>query len=226
MHVLLVEDDTDLVQFIQKGLRAENIQVSVAYDGIVGRSLIDTHRFDVIVLDINLPGINGFELCRFIKSHWPAVPVLLLTALGSLNDKEIGFEAGADDYLTKPFAFRELLLRLRALARRSAPDAPKHRILQLADLVVDTNAHTVRRAGQSIALTAREYTLLEYLMTNQGRVVSRTEILEHVWQLNFDTNTNIIDVYINYLRRKIDKDFEPKLLRTIVGAGYRLTADS
>jgi DNA-binding response OmpR family regulator len=224
MHILVVEDDVELTQFIQKGLQSEGMQVTVAFDGVIGRSLINEHRFDVIVLDVNLPGMNGFDLCQFVKHHWPAIPVILLTALGSLDNKVAGFEAGADDYLAKPFAFKELVFRLKALARRHPSRAPLPKRLQLQNLELDTESHQVWRAGQRVTLTAREYALLEYLMINQGRVVSRVDILENVWDVQFNTNTNVVDVYINYLRRKMDT-VEPKLLHTVFGVGYILSTE-
>ena len=194
MNVLLVEDDVELAQFIQKGLQSEGISVSMAFDGIIGRSLVNENRYDVVVLDVNIPGMNGYDLCRFIKQNWPAIPVILLTALGSLDNKVMGFESGADDYLTKPFAFKELMFRLKALARRhsSRPLLPQR--LKLLDLELDTQSHQVWRAGQRITLTAREYALLEYLLANQGRVVSRVSIQENVWDVHFNTNTNVVDV--------------------------------
>ncbi len=224
MNVLLVEDDAELAQFIQKGLQSESISVSMAFDGVIGRSLINEHRFDVVVLDVNIPGLNGYDLCRFIKQNWPAIPVILLTALGSLDNKVLGFESGADDYLTKPFAFKELVFRLKALARRhsSRPLLPQR--LKLLDLELDTQSHQVWRAGQRITLTAREYALLEYLLANQGRVLSRVSIQENVWDVHFNTNTNVVDVYINYLRRKIDT-VEPKLVHTVFGVGYMIGAE-
>jgi len=224
MNVLLVEDDVELAQFIQKGLQSENISVSMAFDGIIGRSLVNENRYDVVVLDVNIPGMNGYDLCRFIKQNWPAIPVILLTALGSLDNKVMGFESGADDYLTKPFAFKELMFRLKALARRhsSRPLLPQR--LKLLDLELDTQSHQVWRAGQRITLTAREYALLEYLLVNQGRVVSRVSIQENVWDVHFNTNTNVVDVYINYLRRKIDT-MEPKLVHTVFGVGYMIGAE-
>lgn len=224
MHVLIVEDDVELNQFIQKGLQSEGIGVSVAYDGVIGRSMINERLFDVVVLDVNMPGMNGYDLCRFMKQNWPAVPVILLTALGSLDNKVLGFEAGADDYLAKPFAFKELLFRLRALARRHPARAPMPRQLALLDLTVNTESHQVWRAGQKVTLTAREYALLEYLLLNQGKVVSRVDLLENVWDVHFNTNTNVVDVYVNYLRRKIDH-VEPKLLHTVFGVGYMLRAE-
>ncbi|GAB3959708.1 response regulator transcription factor [Spirosoma harenae] len=222
MKVLLVEDEVSLASFIRKGIESEGYEIDVAYDGQVGQRLADNNTYDVIVLDVNLPYINGFELCRRIKQESPRQPVLLLTALDSLSDKESGFGAGADDYLVKPFEFRELMLRIKALARRNSNYTGLKTVLHVADLELDTEAHSVARAGQRIDLTAREYALLEYLMINQGRTVSRVDIAEKVWDLHFDTNTNVIDVYVNYLRKKIDKDFSPKLLHTVVGMGYVL----
>lgn len=224
MNVLVVEDDVELTQFVKKGLQSEGIAVSVAFDGVIGRSLVNENRFDVVVLDVNLPGVNGFDLCRFIKQNWPAIPVIMLTALSSLDNKVLGFEAGADDYLAKPFAFKELVFRLKALARRHPSRAPMPKRLELLDLVVDTDTHQVWRAGERVTLTAREYALLEYLLINQGRVVSRVDMLENVWDVHFNTNTNVVDVYVNYLRRKIDH-VEPKLLHTVFGVGYMLRAE-
>lgn len=224
MQVLVVEDDVELTQFIQKGLVSEGIGVSVAFDGIIGRSMINERQFDVVVLDINMPGMNGYDLCRFIKVNWPAIPVIMLTALGSLDSKVLGFESGADDYLAKPFAFKELVFRLKALARRHPSRAPMAKRLELLDLTVDTESHQVWRAGQRVTLTAREYALLEYLIVNQGKVVNRVDLLENVWDVHFNTNTNVVDVYVNYLRRKIDH-VEPKLLHTVFGVGYMLRAE-
>jgi two-component system, OmpR family, copper resistance phosphate regulon response regulator CusR len=220
MKVLLVEDEERMVSFIRKGISAEGYEIEVAFDGRTGLSLFRRDSYDIIILDVNLPQINGFELCRLIRADNETVPVLMLTALDSLADKADGFNAGADDYLAKPFEFQELLLRIRALTRRNGPK--QKQVLRLADLELNLDAKTVTRAGQRIDLTTREYSLMEYLMLNKGRIVSRVDISERVWNLNFDTNTNVIDVYISYLRKKIDKDFSPKLLHTIVGMGYVL----
>jgi len=220
LKILLVEDEVSLASFIRKGIESEGYELEVAYDGQMGQRLFEQQPYDVVILDVNLPLLNGFELCRYIKQHSPRQAVLMLTALDSLQDKESGFGAGADDYLVKPFVFRELLLRIRALARRSSSYAGQHATLHVADLEMDVDARIVRRAGQRIELTTREYALLEYLMVNKGKTVSRVDIAEKVWDLHFDTNTNVIDVYINYLRKKIDKQFEQKLLHTVVGMGY------
>lgn len=220
MKILLVEDEERSASFIRKGMAAEGYEVEVAYDGRTGLSLFRRDEYDIIVLDVNLPQINGFELCRQIRSVNETVPVLMLTALDSLADKSDGFNAGADDYLAKPFEFEELLLRIRALTRRNSAKQPQ--ILRLADLELNLDTKTVTRAGQRIDLTTREYALLEYLMLNKGKVISRVDISERVWSLNFDSNTNVIDVYVSYLRKKIDKGFSPKLLHTMVGMGYVL----
>ncbi|MGM9509289.1 response regulator [Larkinella sp. GY13] len=223
MKILLVEDEERLASFIRKGISAEGYEVEVAYDGRAGLALFRREIYDLIILDVNLPQINGFELCRLIRSENETIPVLMLTALDSLADKSDGFNAGADDYLAKPFEFQELLLRLRALTRRSG-SRPKQ-ILRLADLELNLDTKTVTRAGKRIDLTTREYALIEYLMLNKGKIISRVDISERVWSLNFDTNSNVIDVYISYLRKKIDKDFSPRLLHTIVGMGYVLRED-
>ena len=220
MKILLVEDEERLASFVRKGMMAEGYEVEVAYDGRMGLSLFRRDSYDVILLDVNLPQINGFELCRLIRSEDEVVPVLMLTALDSLADKSDGFNAGADDYLAKPFEFQELLLRVRALMRRNGPK--QKQFLQLADLELNLDNKTVTRAGQRIELTTREYALMEYLMLNKGKIISRVDISERVWSLNFDTASNVIDVYISYLRKKIDKGFSPKLLHTIVGMGYVL----
>ena len=220
MKILLVEDEERAATFIRKGMSAEGYEVEIAYDGRTGLSLFRQNEYDIIILDVNLPHINGFDLCRLIRSDNESVPVLMLTALDSITDKADGFNAGADDYLAKPFEFQELLLRVRALTRRNH-NKPKQ-IVQLADLELNLDTKTVTRSGKRIDLTTREYALMEYLMLNKGKTISRVDISERVWSLNFDTNTNVIDVYISYLRKKIDKGFSPKLLHTIVGTGYVL----
>jgi len=220
MKILLVEDEDRLASFIRKGISAEGYEVDVAYDGRMGLSLFRKNNYDIILLDVNLPHLNGFELCQLIRSDNENIPVLMLTALDSLTDKADGFNAGADDYLAKPFEFQELLLRLRALTRRNG--TKQKQILRLADLELNLDSKTVTRAGQRIDLTTREYSLMEYLMLNKGKIISRVDISERVWNLDFDSNTNVIDVYVSYLRKKIDKGFSEKLLHTIVGMGYVL----
>ncbi len=221
MKILLVEDEAKLSSFVRKGLEGEGYWVDAAFDGQLGLSMALRGDYDLVILDVNLPQLNGFEVCRRLRAERPQVAVLLLTALGGISHKTEGYDAGADDYLVKPFEFQELLLRVRALYRRYH-DAGPGRVLRVADLALHLATKRVERAGQPIALTAREYALLEYLLLNQGHVVSRVDIAEKVWDINFDTNTNIIDVYITYLRRKIDKDFSPKLIHTVVGMGYAL----
>ncbi|RTQ53313.1 response regulator transcription factor [Hymenobacter gummosus] len=220
MRLLLVEDEPKLASFIQKGFQHEGYEMDVAFDGRTGHSLFRQTAYDLIILDVNLPFINGFELCRRIREDNPRVPVLLLTALDSLDDKVAGFEAGTDDYLVKPFKFQELLLRTRALIKRASDSTSVKRLLRLADLELNLEAKTVTRGGRRIDLTAKEYALLEYLLLNRGKVISRVDISERVWELGFDTSTNVIDVYISHLRKKLDKGFEPKLIHTVVGMGY------
>ena len=225
MKILLVEDEPKLASFIKKGLTSEGYDLLIAYDGQMGLALAQQQPFDLIILDVNLPLLNGFELCRRIRADYPHVPILFLTAFDSLEDKVLGFEAGADDYLVKPFAFQELLLRVRALGRRQqAAEAVRH-VISLADLELNLDAKVVTRAGQRIDLTTKEYALLEYLLLNQGRIISRVAIAEHVWDVNFDTNTNLVDVYVSYLRKKLDRGFSPKLIHTVVGMGYVMRAE-
>ena len=220
MKILLVEDEPPLASFVKKGFEHEGYDLTVAYDGRTGWSLYEQQPYDLVILDVNLPYLNGVELCRRIRGASQRVPVLLLTALDSLDDKEAGFAAGADDYLVKPFEFRELLMRARALTQRYAVANGERRELRMADLVLNLDAKTVARAGQRIDLTTREYSLLEHLLRNRGRIVSRVDIAERVWDLDFDTTTNVIDVYVSYLRKKLDRDFTPKLIHTVVGMGY------
>jgi two-component system copper resistance phosphate regulon response regulator CusR len=220
MKILLVEDEPPLASFVKKGFEHEGYDVTVAYDGRTGWSLYEQQPYDLVILDVNLPYVNGVELCRRIRAASQRVPLLMLTALDSLDDKEAGFAAGADDYLVKPFEFRELLMRARALTQRYAVANGERRELRMADLVLDLDAKTVTRAGQRIDLTTREYSLLEHLLRNRGRVISRVDIAERVWDLDFDTTTNVIDVYVSYLRKKLDRDFSPKLIHTVVGMGY------
>ncbi len=222
MRILLVEDEANVASFIKRGLNEEGFDVDVAFDGLMGLRFYDSRKYDVVILDLNLPKINGFDLCREIKENDKTQPVLLLTALDSITDKERGFGSGADDYLVKPFEFRELVLRLKALGRRVAPLEDTGRSIAVADLVLHADARIVTRGGQRINLTSREYALLEYLMLNAGKIVSRVDIAEKVWDIRFDTNTNVIDVYINYLRKKIDADRPQKLLHTVIGMGYML----
>lgn len=220
MKILLVEDEPKVAAFLQKGLTEQQHAVDVATDGPIGLRMALAGTYDLIILDNLLPGLSGLDVCRQVRAQNSAVPILMLTALGETDDKIRGLDAGADDYLVKPFAFQELLARLRALVRRRPEASGNAAVLFLADLTLDPSSKRVQRAGQPIQLTAREFSLLEYLLRHKGRVISRVDILEHVWETSFDTGSNVIDVYINFLRKKIDKDFNPKLIHTLVGMGY------
>jgi two-component system, OmpR family, copper resistance phosphate regulon response regulator CusR len=219
MKILIVEDEPKVASFLRKGLTEQGYEVDLAYDGTFGVKLALEHEFDLVILDVILPGINGMEVCRQIRESKNNLSILMLTALGSTDDKINGLDSGADDYLVKPFEFQELLARIRALNRRSH-EGPKGEVLRIADLEMDLMKKAVTRSGVHISLTAREFGLLQYLMRNKGRVVSRVDIIEHVWETSFDTGSNVIDVYINFLRKKIDKDFPTKLIHTLVGMGY------
>jgi two-component system, OmpR family, copper resistance phosphate regulon response regulator CusR len=218
MRLLVIEDEEKVARFIVKGLTAERFAVDVAANGNSGLELAQTYSYDLIILDLMLPGLNGTEVLRLIRQQNEQVPVLVLTARDALTDKVRHFEIGADDYLTKPFAFAELLVRIKALLRRGAVN--RANVLRIADLEMDRLAQQVKRCGQRIELTAKEYALLEYLLLNAGRVVSRTMIIEHVWDQSFDGATNIVDVYVRHLRNKVDDPHERKLIRTVRGAGY------
>lgn len=223
MKILLVEDEPELGTYIKKGLLSQSYEVDLAFDGRMGKSFYEKNIYDISIIDINIPYINGFELCKLFKSINNKIPILLLTALDSINDKTEGFNAGADDYLVKPFEFQELKLRINALNKRNSYSYfSDSSILKIADLELNRHTKVVLRGGKLVELTAREFSLLEYLMLNNNKVVSRVDISEKVWDLNFDTNTNIIDVYMNYLRNKIDKGFDSKLIHTVVGMGYVL----
>jgi len=219
MKVLLIEDEQRVASFIRKGLEEQSIQVVQAYDGVTGLSTALSNEFDVIILDLVMPGMNGLEVCKRLRAEQDQTPLLMLTALATTDDIVNGFTQGADDYLTKPFKFRELLARVHALARRKTV---VNKLLTVGDLTMDTKAMEVHRGGKKIELTAREFRLLEYLLINKNQVVSRTYILEHVWDVNHDLGTNVVDVYINYLRKKIDHDFPVPLIKTVVGIGYTI----
>ena len=222
MKILVVEDEPKLASFVRKGLEEQSCEVDVAFDGQVGRNMALNNLYDVIIMDINLPKMNGFDVVHSIRQEQNRTPVLMLTAMSSVDDKLTGFEAGADDYLVKPFEFRELMARLRALTKRSSDAGMQTNILKVADLELDLNEKIARRGDKRIELTAKEFGLLDYLMRNRGRVVSRVDIAEKVWDIHFDTGTNVIDVYVNFLRKKIDKDFPQKLIHTVIGMGYML----
>lgn len=220
MRILLVEDEPKIASFIQRGLKEEHYTVDLANDGEKGLFLAEINTYDLIILDIMLPGKDGVSVCKELRSKKIDVPILMLTAKDRLRDKVSGLDSGADDYLTKPFAFDELLARVRTLLRRKRTD--KTTILKVADLELDQLSHKVKRSGKEINLTSTEYAFLEYLMLNADQIITRTMISEHVWSEDFDSFTNVIDVYINYLRNKIDKGFKKQLLHTVRGAGYVL----
>jgi heavy metal response regulator len=219
MRILVVEDEKKVASFIRRGLEAEAHQVDVVHDGETGLARAVTGDYDLLILDVMLPERDGFSVLRELRARRRQLPVLLLTARAAVTDKVAGLDGGADDYLTKPFEVAELLARVRALLRRGAPSPA---VLAVADLRLDPATRAVTRAGRPIELTAREYALLEYFLRNAGRVLSRALIAQHVWGVSFDTFTNVIDVYVNYLRRKVDAEFEPKLIHTVRGAGYVL----
>lgn len=222
-RVLLIEDEPKVAAPVKTWLEENDFSVELAPDGAVGRHLAQTNKYDIVLLDLNLPFVNGYDVCKAIRAGHPQLPVIMVTALGSVEQKLTGFDAGADDYVVKPFDFRELLVRMRALLKRnpaaSSQEDPSE-LLRVADLELNTGFKTVTRSGEQIALTAREYALLEYLVRRNGRIASRHEIVEHVWDVNFDTGTNVVEVYINFLRKKIDKNFQPKLIHTKQGMGY------
>ena len=218
--MLVVEDHDKVARFIIKGLREERYAVDHAPTGTDGFRMARITEYDVIILDVMLPGMNGYEVARRLRDTGCQAAILMLTVKGETDDKVRGLDAGADDYLVKPFAFAELLARVRALLRRRDRSVPL--AMQLADMTVDPVTHRVVRAGQTIELTSREYALLDFLMRNRERVLTRTAIIEHVWDMNFDSDTNLVDVYIRHLRRKLDDKFTPKLIHTVRGVGYVL----
>lgn len=224
MKILLVEDDRKIALFIRKGLTEKSYDVDIAEDGEKGERLAEENSYHAILIDIMIPRKSGFSLCKCIRTFNPTVPIMMLTALDSTEDKLRGFDAGADDYLVKPFEFQELLARIRALLRRRGnQDSPK--ILRFADVEMDLSQHSVKRAGRVIECSTREFALLEYMLRHRNRVITRTEIAEHVWGASFDTGTNVIDVYVSFLRKKIDVDSLPRLIHTVVGIGYILKED-
>lgn len=226
MRILVVEDEPDIASFLKKGLEENGYEVMLAYDGEIALRLAMNDPFDMILLDIILPKINGIEVCKKLRQEIGFTnPIIMLTALGSTDDIVDGLNTGADDYLVKPIKFRELLARVNAQSRRLDNNSNELN-LQISDLILDMKTKEVTRNNQRIKLTAKEFNLLAYLLRNKGRVVSRVDILENVWEVNFDLGTNVIDVYINYLRKKIDKDFDEKLLHTVVGMGYVLKEES
>lgn len=223
--ILFIEDEPKVAASLKKGLEENGFEVDLAPDGAVGRHLASQKSFDLILLDVNLPFVNGYEVCRSIRASNAQVPIIMLTARGTVDEKISGFDAGADDYIVKPFDFRELLARIRVFLKRrntGSKEMPASVVLRIADLELNTATQAVSRRGMPIELTAKEYALLEFLLRCNGRVVTRAEITEKVWDVNFDTGTNIVDVYINFLRKKIDRNYEPKLIHTKQGVGYFL----
>ena len=220
MRMLLVEDEKKLADLIERALKAERYAVDVANDGLAGWEMADTYDYDLVILDLMLPGLSGTEVLRRIRGKNDQVPILILTALDATDEKVRNFEGGADDYLTKPFAFAELIVRVKSLLRRGP--VTRSTVLRVGDLEIDRLSQQVRRAGKRIELTAKEYALLEYLATNPGRVFSRTMIIEHVWDQSFEGLTNIVDVYVRHLRSKVDDPYPTKLIRTVRGVGYSL----
>ncbi|MBX7052493.1 MAG: response regulator transcription factor [Flavobacteriales bacterium] len=226
MKILVVEDEPKVAAFISQGLQENGYSTEIAYDGATALRMHEASPYEFYIIDINLPEKNGLQLCRDIRKTNQVVPILMLTALGTTEDKIAGFESGADDYLVKPFEFRELLVRIKALLKRTNSENKVQNILRVADLELNLDNYKVTRAGKRIELTGREFALLELLMKNKGRVLPRSEIAEKVWSVTFDTGTNVIDVYVTFLRKKVDKDFSPKLIHTQTGVGYILTEDT
>ena len=226
ISILLIEDEPDVVDFVKKGLGEESFEVSVALNGVDGLQMALNNPYDIILLDIMIPEKNGIEVCKEIRGHGTQTPILFLTALNTPDNIALGLDSGADDYLVKPFKFNELIARIRAILRRLNQEKmgaqnPKVKYF-ISNLVLDDDAKQVTRNGKEIALTATEYRLLFTLLKNKGKVLSRMDLLENAWDINFNVGTNVVDVYINYLRKKIDTDFEPKLIHTAVGMGYIL----
>ena len=221
MRVLIVEDEVQIADFICRGLSEQGYAVDVAYDGDEALDWADIAQFDVIILDVMLPARSGIEVCRTLRGRGIRTPILMLTARDAVEDRVRGLDSGADDYLVKPFAFAELLARLRAVTRREP--AALEVVLQIGDLILDTTTREVSRQGMPVELTAKEYSILEFLMRHPNQVLTRTMIAEHVWNYNFDNATNVIDVHIRNLRRKIDDAFPAKLIQTARGAGYRIS---
>lgn len=224
MKILLVEDDPKISSFVRIGLESNDFLVDIAYDSHIAEKLALSKKYDVMILDVVIPGISGFELCKKIRNNNILTPIIMLTSLDTVEDKVQGFDSGADDYLIKPFSFQELLARIKALNRRNR-DAIVRPVLKIADLEIDTITRKVRRAGKDISLTATEYKILELLLENKEKVFDRIVIAEKVWGFSFNSGTNIIDVHINSLRKKIDKDFDPKLIHTRKGFGYVLSEE-
>lgn len=226
MKILIVEDDQRVAELIQRGLEEQEFVTTLAYDGLSGKKLVDQNTYDLIITDIILPKMDGLDLCKHIRETKPEIPIIMLTALGTTDDKVEGFDAGADDYLVKPFEMRELLVRMRALLNlQNKTGNNTGNLLKYADLEMNLFTKIVKRNDTDIHLTPKEFNLLKYMLQNPERVLSRVEIAEKVWNTHFDTGTNFIDVYINYLRKKIEKDFDTKLIHTKTGMGFVLRED-
>lgn len=222
MNLLLVEDEPNVVSVVTRGLTEEGFKVSVAPDGLIGKKMALENQFDLVILDIMLPEINGLELCKIIKKEKPTLPIIMLTALGTTENVVNGLDNGADDYLIKPFKFAELCARIRMLLRRYNGTAANDQIINIADLQINLTAKSVKRANAEIVLTATEYRLLEFMAKNKAKILSRIDILENVWDIDFNLGTNVVDVYVNYLRKKVDKAGSQKLIHTAIGLGYVL----
>jgi two-component system, OmpR family, copper resistance phosphate regulon response regulator CusR len=226
-NILIIEDDLRIAQNISKGLQEKGFDTEIAYDGKIGLKIALNHDFDLILLDLNLPSLNGYEVCQEIRSKKPVIPIIMLTALGETEDKIEGFEKGADDYLVKPFDFRELLARINVFIKRNQGEAVNSKNnLKIANLELDPDSKIVTRDGHNIELTPKEFSLLEYLIKNKGRTVSKSDISENLWEQNQQQSLNVVEVYINFLRKKIDKDFSPKLIHTKTGMGYILKEEA
>jgi DNA-binding response OmpR family regulator len=225
-RVLIAEDEKKVAASVKRGLEENGFYVDVAYDGTIALRMAEENKYDVMILDLNLPGMNGYEICKSVRCKNNVVSIIMLTALGGLDSKLDGFDAGADDYMVKPFEFRELLARVKALIKRKSQTPNTGNILKVGDLEMDIYAKSVKRAGKKIELTAKEFMLLEYLVRNKGRVISRGEIGEKIWDVTFDTGTNVIDVYVNFIRKKIDREHPVKLIHTHVGMGYTIRDNS
>ncbi len=221
--ILFVEDEKKIADTLKFGLNEIGLQVEVAYDGKLGYHLFCAHAFDLVILDINLPGMNGYDLCKEIRSRNQHIPILMLTSMATLEDKIEGYDAGTDDYMVKPFEFKELVFKIRSLLKRTLNQSlPAGNLLKASDLEMNLDSKEVKRDDRLINLTAKEFQLLEYLLRNKNKVLSRVDIAMNVWDVGFETNTNVIDVYISYLRNKIDKHFQQKLIQTHIGMGYIL----
>jgi len=221
MKILLIDDEAKIIQSLKKGLEESGMEVELAFDGETGRTLAENNTYNVIVSDIIMPNVNGYELVKSLRSKGNETPILLLSALDAIDEKVVGLESGADDYLSKPFAFQELLARIKALDRRNVGKSANN-VLKYADIELNMDSRQFYRAGQKIDLTPKEYALIEYFLRNPERVIPKAELAEKVWEIDFVTNTNVIEVYMNYLRNKMDKGYDKKLIQTQFGVGYML----